>query len=765
MLCALAFLQGTWAIHIISARFCLFAWAIGLGLGCLAYCWRGTWFGFTSKLLVFLVLGFAWASLRLAYVQAAQLAPNLEKKSLLVIGQIQGVPEIYQDHVSLHFKVKQMVRPYLPLSHQVLWKLNWYGTKLALKPGQSWQLEVRVKRPHGLANPGSYNREISALQQRLNAIGYVKNSAYNSLLGKSRWSNPIDTLRYHLMLKLSAQVHDKQLLGYLAALTIGVKYPITYKQWQLLRATGTSHLMAISGLHVGLIAGLLFALANMLWSRCESLALKLPATQAAAALSLLAGFCYSLLAGLSISTQRALLMLSIYLLLVLCKRQTQMSQALALALLGVLLWDPLAHLSAGFWLSFAAVGMILYGSVARFHPRGLWWRYGRVQWVVSLGLLPISLALFQQASLSAWLANVIAIPWVSFTVVPFALAGVILLVLLPVLGGYLLTIAAFSLQCLLKLLTLLANIKPLLWQQAIAQPWVLAAAIVGCLLLLAPKGFPARGLGILWLLPIIFVKHPRPKPEEVWLAVLDVGQGLATVISTANHNAVYDTGPSYGPEFNMGSAVVMPYLHYYGIKQLDALIISHGDNDHSGGAQAILQGMKVRHVYSSVPQRLQQYAAKPCIAGYKWQWDGIQFEFIAPSFKEAYRGNNRSCVLRVSIGERHILLPGDIERQAEYNLLAQNSGKLAADVLVAPHHGSASSSTRRFVQAVHPHYVVFSSGYLNRFNFPAASVVKRYTNLGAETFNTTDCGMISFTITKQGVIEHGCYRQEVKLYN
>jgi len=706
-----------------------------------------------------LILSFSWASLYLHQLLAWKLPQELEKKTLLLRGMVIDIPQDTLEYVRFQFQLDSLNFTTLKKSSTIV--LNWYGPHPKLMAGQSWQLQASLKRPHGLANPGGLNYQINFLLNRLQAQGYVKPSIYNKLLTDDFCSAPLARIRQILLLKIEAALEHSPYLGFIQALTLGVKQHITQEQWQILRATGTNHLMAISGLHIGLVAGLCFSFAGFLWRRSEALTLKLPVKQAAAIMSFIGGLCYSLLAGFSIPTQRALIMLATMLTILFAKRKINVWQPLSLALILVIIINPLATFSMGFWLSFAAVAAILYGSAGRFNPKGVWWKYGQVQWAVTLGLLPLSLLLFGQVSLSALLANLIAIPWVSFTVVPIALLGVVIISPFPSLGGLLLKIAALDLQLIMFLLSHLASVKLFMWQQPLNNPWIFFCAIVGVLLWLAPSGFPAKWLCIVWLLPLFCFKTPRPEKGELWLATLDVGQGLAVVIHTHSHVLIYDTGPKYGSATDAGAMVIVPYLLNQAISHVDTLIVSHGDNDHSGGVNSLLQQFKVKNFYTSVPQKFNSYSAMSCLAGQQWLWDGILFEILAPFEDSRFSGNNRSCVLRISIGKKHILLTGDIEKKAERELVQSSKEKLVADILLAPHHGSATSSTPVFIDAVRPKYVIFSTGYLNRFGFPKPVVVNRYQQAGVRLINTAQCGRNLIRMSRDDeAITSQCYREE-----
>lgn len=703
--------------------------------------------------------GFCWASLYLIQLLAWQLPKEFEGQNLTAVGIVNTIPEPYSDHIKFTFKLQELSKQQKKLQKSAIIQLNWYKPYPKLVVGQRWRLTVKIKRPHGFANPGGFNNELYLLQNKIRAQGYIRANGDNSLLADNFWQAPIAKVRQKILEKIQLALKNNQYLGLIEALTIGVKQNITAQQWQVLRATGTNHLMAISGLHIGLAAGFLMSLVNFLWRRIPKLALKIPTPNATIFMGFIAALLYSLIAGFSIPTQRALIMLAVFSILLIAKRQTTVWQAISVALFGILIIDPLASFSVGFWLSFAAVACIIYGTSKRYQPKGLWWRYGRTQWVVTLGLLPITLFIFQQVSLNALLANLIAIPWVSFTVVPMALMAALLITFSPGVAGGLLKIAVASLSLIFKILAYLANMQLLQWQHPINKVWILVSISFGTLLLLAPRGFPGRWLGLIWFLPIFYYKNPTPHDAQVWLSVLDVGQGLATVIRTQHHTLVYDTGPSYASHFDAGSFIMIPYLRYQGINKIDALVISHGDTDHSGGAYALLRAFSINKLYTSAPSLFRAYTPITCEAGQKWRWDNVQFEFLAPEKNSHLSGNNRSCVLRVSIAARHILFTGDIEKLAEYYLLQTQPKKLAADILIAPHHGSLTSSSWPFIEAVHPKYVVFSAGYLNRFHFPKDEIVQRYQINGAETLNTATCGMIGFSLNKD-YIRVNCYRDK-----
>ena len=726
--------------------------ALWAGLLCLPWLLRGPW---VLRLAAGLAAGMAWTLWQAHLLAANALPAELEGRDLQLQGYIAGLPEPRQRGVRFLFEVDQLSLDGETRRGPRRLRLAWYQAPPSLVAGERWHLTVRLKRAHGLANPGGMDYERWLFRQGIGATGYVRPYG-NQRLAEADHAYVLQQWRQRVRDALRELLSHGPFAGIVLALTVGDRSAMDPEHWQRLTATGTNHLMAISGLHIGLVAGLVFLLTRNLWRRLPLLPLYIPAPQAAALASLLAGVLYAALAGFAIPTQRALIMLAVILLGVLFRRPLAPSQGLALALLLVLLWDPLAAVSAGFWLSFAAVAAIFYTMGGRLRPGGWWWRWGRVQVVLALALLPLLLSLFQQASLVAPLANLLAVPWMSLLVIPAALLGATLATFLPDLAQPLLQLAELGLQGLWWLLGWLAGLPFAVWHQSLSSGWVLAATVLGVIWLLAPRGLPGRALGVLWLAPLLLLRAERPATGEAWLHLLDVGQGLATVVETRRHTLVFDTGPRFSADFDAGEAVIVPFLRQRGIHSLDRLIISHGDNDHRGGSASLRRAMPVADVISSVPHKLP--GARACRAGQQWSWDGVRFEILNPDAAMArHGGNDASCVLRVSNARGALLLTGDIEARAERHLLAR-PGMLTAQVLVAPHHGSRTSSSAAFIDAVAPRWVLFPVGYRNRFAFPRPQVVARYRKRNIGILDTATSGMISVRLTRAGVQPPVSYR-------
>ena len=678
-------------------------------------------------------------------------------------GFVRSLPQADGRRLGFELRPQQASLNGQPVLMRANLRLNWYGDyPKNLEPGQQWQLLVRLKRPWGMMNPGGFDYEGWLYQQGLGATGYVRSSEQNRLLEDDPDSYPLQRLRYRLFLALRAALADHPAHGIIPALAMGERSGMSDAQWKVLLSTGTNHLMAISGLHVGMVAGFAFLLVRWLWSWCAPCCLRLPAPRAAAVAALLAGMCYAALAGFSIPTQRALIMLAVVLGAIWWQRPLAAGRALMLALWLVLLWQPAAVLAAGFWLSFAAVALILYGMQGRLHTAGLWWKWGRVQWLVSIGLLPLLILFFGRGSLSSPLANLLAVPWVSMLVVPLTLLGSIFVLWWEAAGSWLLLSAATLFQWLWPLLGWLDEHVPVLQLPAVGWPLVLAA--LGLFWWFLPRGWPFRSLGLVLCLPVLLWHPETPQQGEAWITLLDVGQGQAIVVQTRKHVLVMDTGPRFPSGFNTGDAVLLPFLQQQGLRSVDRLVISHSDSDHLGGAQALLDGIAVREVLVGEGRKMGQIAHQPCWQGETWHWDGVVFRFLNPDKPPHERqGNDDSCVLQIQAGSRSMLIASDISVHAERMMLGRGE-VLKADILIAPHHGSKGSSSEEFVTAVAPAQVLYSAGYRNRHGHPHPDVVARYRQFGADDWETWRDGAIRVVMGGDDEPVLTAYRESARRY-
>lgn len=701
----------------------------------------------------------AWcvAAFLLAWWQAEQrlaldLPAELEGRDVLLRGTIVSLPEVDERATRFVFQVRERQQRDAWIAFSPTVRLNWYAPT-ALSAGQGWQLQVRLKRRHGLRNPGGFDYAGWLFQNGVAATGYVRAGA-----GSQRVPE-LDARRWDLRLRAAVAARLQPLLtqtregGLLRALTVGAADDLSARDWEVFRATGTGHLVSISGLHIGLVAGLGFVCGRWLWSRSHRLTQRFAAPRAAALAALLAATLYAVLAGFSIPTQRAWIMALVVLGGTLLARPGRAVHSLALALLLVVVSDTGAVRSPGFWLSFVAVAIIFMQQVQRPAARGLrgtLCQLVRLQFALSLGLLPFTLLFFGQSGWVAPVANLFAVPWTSLLLVPLVFAALICLYPLPWLAHWLFIAAGWAADWMLEALSWLADLPGAVVGMPEVPLAVTLAALFGAALLLLPRGTPQRWLGALLVVPLLTWTAPRPAPGTAWFTLLDVGQGLAAVVQTARHTLVYDTGPRFSAGFDTGSAVVAPFLAARGIRRVDMLIVSHADNDHSGGARALDRLLPVYRMLTSVPQQMDWRRSHRCQAGQQWDWDGVTFRMLHPDAVKDVAENDASCVLQIRTPDgTRLLLPGDVEAAAERRLVARYGAALRSEILVAPHHGSRTSSTPAFTAAVAPTYVLFPVGYRNRYGFPNPRVQERYRGLGSRLLATAVTGAIQFRLGEE----------------
>lgn len=692
------------------------------------------------------------AALALLAAQSAlqqRLPVELEARDLRVQGRIEGLPQRGPDAVRFDFRVEAGEGEAAVLAGRLL-RIGWYRSEQAPAAGSRWSLQLRLKAPRGVVNPGGFDFERHALQRRLAATGYVREHPDNRELSSGAG---LDALRAQLSQDMvEALGGDGPLHAgsrFLRALTVADTRAFDEADWEVLRATGVGHLMSISGLHVGLVAGLFALFARGFYRLWPSLGLRLPLPQGAALAALVGAAGYAALAGFGVPVLRSLLMVAAALLAVLLRRRSSTWQAYALALLVLLLSDPLSVLGAGFWLSFIGVAWLLWCMPADLQQLPGWRRMLGAQLVASLGLLPLTVFFFGQASVAGAAANLLAVPWVSLGVVPLALLGAGLLLLgVPALATPLLMLAAWLMDLLWWLLEWAAALPRA--QVFLPEPGALALLLagLGVLWLLMPRGTPARALGALLLLPLLMPRQPALAAGDAELILLDVGQGLAALVRTQNHALLVDTGPAFGSGLDMGEAAVVPALRALGLAGLDRVLVSHGDADHAGGAGSVLRAFPAP-LTSSDRARFPQ--AQACIAGERWRWDGVDFELLHPPEHFPYLRNESSCVLRVQAGEQVALLAGDIGALIEQRLLREQPERLRADIVLVPHHGSASSSSEAFVRAVGAQHALVAAGHANRFGHPRAEVVERWQSAGARVWNTAEHGALQLRFGAQDV--------------
>lgn len=729
------------------------------------------------RIVILFMLGFLWALLRAHWVLDVALPSELQGKDLLVTGVVASIPledkhkrRFEFDIETLEFNQQKLKSPgkvriswYRKQNNQVN---NYYKNKEKLKAGQRWQFWLRLKQPHGFMNPGSFDYEGWLYQNKIRATGYVrintKKKQFAKILDDNASGYNILSLRQYLHDTLTNITSKNKYAGILAALAIGERTGISQQQWQVFRATGTSHLVAISGLHIGLVAGFVFFITRRLWPYCGSAALTLASPRTAALSALLFAVFYAALSGFAIPAQRALIMLSIVMLSIFWRHKVQSSQVLSIALISVLLFDPVAVLSPGFWLSFAAVAIISLAALGRIDIDKDWRIWGRLQWRISLALIPLLVFLFQQASLVSPLANLFAIPVISFLVVPLVLIATSMVSFMPDLAMLMYSSADAIMGALWWILSYLADTPISQWYGVKPLFVPLCLASLGFALLLTPKGWPAKYLGVFFILPLIWPNVHPLNEGEVEITLLDVGQGLAVVVQTKDHVLIFDTGPKFSENFDTGAAVVIPFLRQKNINKLNMLILSHKDNDHRGGFESIQKEFKPDILLSSYKEK----GSEKCRARNNWVWDGVLFEMLNPDESISYKKrNNASCVLRVSVGTQSLLLSADIEKRAEKQLVKHRYKQLKSTYLVAPHHGSKTSSSQPFLEAVDPDIVLIPVGYKNRYRMPHATVLKRYNDMHIPIFETYKSGAILVRLGQNSSsLIPGEYRKQSQKY-
>lgn len=726
-------------------------WAVLLGIavsGSLA------WYAPRTRIALCVALGFGWAWLHVAHQLAAAFPDTLARAPLVIEGYVASIPSVDERRTRWLFDITHTRDEHgtaIAFSGRV--RLACYRDCPTLAAGERWRIAVRLKPRHGGHNPGGFDYERWLFEQQIAATGYPRGRAAFERLDAGPGRYWLTRWRQRLAEHLAAVLADAPQLGLIQALTLGERGALERDTWDSFTRTGTNHLVAISGLHVGLVAGGLYWLMQWLWSRSAALTNRLAAPRAAALFGLLAAVGYAGLAGFAISTQRALIMLAVVFGARFWARTLRSGQALLLALVGVLIWDPQAVLSYGFWLSFGAVAVLLLHLGQRLPSRDLWTRWGRAQWAIGLGLLPLLLLFFGQASLIAPLVNVVAVPLFS-ALLPLALIAS-LLSLLPLSGAELpLCGVAEVLDWCVRGLDWLATLPGAAVQLPARPLWVWAAALLGALLWLAPAGLPGRWAGWVLLLPLVTVRPAAPSWGEVWFTLLDVGQGLAAVIETQDGVLVYDAGPAYPGGFDSGAMTVAPVLQARGIARIDRLILSHADLDHAGGAAGLLARIPADRVLTGEPHRLGLADAEPCVAGEQWQWSGVDFAIQHPAADTTLTGNDASCVLEIrTAAHQTIVLTGDASARIEQRLVAQRGAEWPITVLIAGHHGSATATSARLLEATRPEWVLIASGYANQFGFPATAVRERLAARGIATLNTALVGAIQFKLGASGWID------------
>lgn len=698
------------------------------------------------RLVGCVLIGFAWCALRADVALEARLPRALEGRDFSVIGVVDQLPLRRADATRFALRIERAELDGEAIPLRGLARLSWYDEVPAeLQACSRWQLRVRLKRPRGLLNRGGFDSERSALERGVIAVGYVRDADSGRYLGERPWC--VDRLREGIARGIAERVRDPHDAALLAAFAVGDTRGLSQRDWEIARANGIPHLISISGFHVGVAAGFGALLIHVLWWLRPRLGLRLafPVAQAPAALA--TAVLYGTLAGGSLPTVRTVLMIAVVALTRFGRRPSSGPHGLALALLAILLADPLATLSAGFWLSFVGVAfLMLCLSRGQGGLLGFLRELSVGQLVMTVSLLPLTVWFFGEASLVGALSNLIAVPLVSFVIVPLCLLGILGLLSVPALATPLLVVAGWITHAQWWLLERMATWPGAHWYLPEVAPWALLAATLGALWLFLPRGMPARALGLLLFLPLLWPDRAVPERGAFEATVIDVGQGLAVFVRTGRHALLFDAGARYPSDFDLGEAAVLPTLHALGVARLDLLMVSHGDNDHAGGAGAVARAYPAAARFGGEPSRVALPMAQ-CRDGQSWEWDGVRFRVLNPTARmlgaaAAVKGNDLSCVLLVEGRAGRLLLTGDISSRVE-PAVAAAAGAGPPLVLVVAHHGSKSSSSADFLAALQPTSALVSAGWRSRFGHPHPLVVQRYAAAGVPLWNTADSGALT----------------------
>jgi competence protein ComEC len=626
-------------------------------------------------------------------------------------------------------------------------RLAWYddrNTAPGPRPeaGSRWQLDVRLRTPRGLRNPGTLDAERHAFAQRIAATGHVRNAANARMLSPP---SGLHAWRARTSARIDAAI-TRPSDRFVRALALGDTRGLTEADWNTLRATGLTHLIAISGFHVGLVAGFFAMGASVLWRMLPSLALRLPRPPAMAVAALVGALLYTAAAGFALPTVRTSLMIAVVAGARFVRRPLSNFGALALAVTAMVLVDPLSLLGAGFWLSVCGVAWLVWCL-----PRGdtsLLRGFAAAQAVATIGLLPLTVALFGQASLAGPIANLVAIPWWSLVVVPLSLLGTGLDTLRDGAGDRLWQAAAFAFDWPWPWFEGLGASRLALWWLPESRWFALPMALAAAFWLLLPRGVPGKAFASLAWLPLLYPSRGLPPQGGVRLDVLDVGQGLSVLVRTQSHAILFDMGPAQHDGYDAGERAVVPALRALGVRKLDVAIISHADSDHAGGWPSVRRAFPVAHTHA--PDGSPTAADTPCIAGGTWQHDGVVFRFLHPTQHFPYLGNEAGCVLRIETRHGAALLTGDIGEVVERTLLHRDRTSVRAEVVLVPHHGSDGSSDPAFIRATGARHALVASGAGNRFGHPRPAVVARWCEGGAQVSDTGAAGALRVDIGPAG---------------
>ena len=683
---------------------------------------------------------------------SAQLPPSMELREATLSGRVVDLPQHEARRTRFDLRVDDASGQPQALRGKTV-RLSWYdpwraapgfiGPRRAVHAGQRWRLRVKLRAPRGLRNPGGFDGERQMLIDGIAASGQVRDETSARRLDRARG---VVAWREAMSGRIVAGTASPS-GRFIAALALGDTRGLTPQDWERLRAAGLTHLIAISGFHVGLVG---LGVASLLWplyGLFPRLSLHCPRRIGMGLAAAAGAFAYLLATGASLPTLRTVVMIVFVALALRLRRHAGVAQSLAVAAILVLALDPLSVLRPGFWLSFGGVAWLAWclQDMRAGHVR----QFVAAQAVATLGLMPLAIAFFGQASLAGPFANLVAVPWWSGVVVPLSLLGTLADALHPGWGVPLWNGSAAAFDLSWPLFVRMAESRlALVWLPESAS-WALPLALLAVFVLMLPRGMPGRALASVLALPLLWPAGTRPPAGALELVQLDVGQGLAIVVRTQRHVLLYDAGPASRDGFDAGERAVLPALRALGVDRLDAMVLSHADADHAGGRDAVAQGVAVDATLA--PPGAPLAATSPCLTGQGWEWDGVRFRFLHPVPGFPYLRNQSSCVLRIESAHGSVLLTGDIDDLVESRLLRLPAAELRAEVVGVPHHGSGGSSSPEFVQATRARLALVSAGYANRFRHPRAAVIERWRQAGAEVPGSIEHGALRVTIDRGGI--------------
>ena len=769
-----------------------FAMAAGLSAVVVAARWpRAVVFGIAGAVLLAFGASGWQASTRLA----DGLPDELEGRDLVVTGVVASLPQRSAAGLRFRFEPSAATLGGRPVRVPSVLAIGWYKgmhddaalsqPQSDLRAGQRWRFTLRLRQPHGNSNPYGFDYELQLFEQGVRATAYVRDASPPELLQRAA-GFPVERLRQRVRDAIEASVPDRRAAGVLTALAVGDQGAIEREDWDLYRNTGIAHLVSISGLHITMFAWLAGGAIGKAWRYSRRAALWLPAPLAARWGGLACAAAYAVFSGWGVPSQRTIWMLAVVALSHTLGVRWPWLLVLLLAAVVVTVFDPWALMQAGFWLSFVAVGLLMASSSRmpenqpdsagrdgdaraavpgwRGWPQRVWAAVRadlRTQVIATIGLTPLTLVFFQQVSVVGFAANLIAIPLVTLVITPLALLGV---ALVPLWAA-----GAWAVRLMNAALGWLAALPGGVWLVPVAPWWAQLAGLLGAVMMVLPLPLRARLLAVPLLVPLLLPPRELPADGTFDLLALDVGQGTSVLVHTRGHLLVFDAGPQYSRESDAGQRVLLPLLRARGEPRIDRLVLSHRDLDHVGGAAALLKAMPVDDLLSSLepdhPLLAQATHTTRCQTGQSWTWDGVRFDILRPladDYARSLKSNAMSCVLRVSGGGRSALLTGDIEREQEAALVAAMPEALRSDVLIVPHHGSKTSSTSAFLDAVRPRVAVFQAGYRNRFGHPAPEVLARYRQRAIELGITPVCGAWSWSAGSS--VNGDCHRERARRY-